>query len=129
VTLTQAGGGHSGNFAAQLTNPTTAGTCTLNDSPNWVNPTAGIGTKYNASVWVRGGAAGASIKLRTVEYSTSGANVGSASTTATLTTSWQKLSVSYTTVATASSLDFNAYVTNAPVGICFYADDAAVYVP
>ena len=128
VTLTRVAGGHSGGWSAKLVNGASAsGTCTLNDSPDWVKPT--VAGRYNTSVWVRGDTAGATLKLRVTEYNGS-TNVGSASTTATLTTSWQKLSVNYTPVVPGtSSLDFNAYVSGAAPGTCFYADDAATYLP
>lgn len=48
-------------------------------------------------------------------------------TTVELTTSWQQLTVTLPVSAPrASTIDFNAYVTNAPPGACFYADDAAI---
>ena len=126
MTLSRVAGGHGGSWSAQLANgATSAGTCTLNDSPDWVKPT--VAGKYNASVWVRGATAGATLKLKLTEYSGT-TNVGSASTTAALTTSWQKVSLNYTTVAPGSSLDFNTYITGAPPGTCFYADDAAIYL-
>jgi hypothetical protein len=45
---------------------------------------------------------------------------------ATLTTSWQQIAVSYAPQVTGSTLDFNVYVSSAPVGSCFYADDASI---
>jgi hypothetical protein len=75
---------------------------------------------------VRSDFPGASLKLKFREYK-SGTLVGSATTLATLTTTWQQVSVSYATVAAgASTLDFNAYISSAPTGTCFYADDAFV---
>ena len=128
VTLSRVAGGHSGGFAAKLANQSTSsGTCTLNDAPDWVKPTST--GQYNASLWVRGDAAGATLKLRVTEYSGT-TNAGSASTTVALTTAWQKLSVNYTPVVPgSSSLDLNAYITNAAPGTCFYADDVTIYQP
>jgi PKD repeat protein len=128
TTLTRVAGGHSGSWAAQLTNgATTAGTCALNDAPDWVKPTSA--GRYTASLWVKGATAGATLKLRLTEFNGS-TNAGSASASATLTTAWQKVSVSYTPVAPGtSSLDLNAFINNAPPGTCFLADDAAEFQP
>jgi parallel beta-helix repeat protein len=127
ISLARAAGGHSGSWAAKLTNTgTTTSTCTLNDSPDWARPTS-AGT-YTGSIWVRADVAGKTLKLRVREYSGS-TLVGTQTTLATLTTSWQQVTVSYTTLAPGSStLDFNAYLASAdaPPGTCFYADDVAI---
>jgi PKD repeat protein len=126
VTLARVAGGHSGSWSARLANGgTTAQTCALNDAPDWVRPSSAGSYRY--SIWVRGDTAGATIKAKVTEYSGS-TNVGSAITTATLTTSWQKLTVDYAPTAPGSSLDFMTYITNAK-GTCFYADDAAIGGP
>jgi hypothetical protein len=53
--------------------------------------------------------------------------MGTATQLATLTTSWQQVAVTYAPAApAASTLDFNAYVSSAPPGTCFYADDASI---
>jgi parallel beta-helix repeat protein len=124
--LTKVSGGHSGGWAAKLSNPGPgASTIVLNDSPDWAKPTA-AGT-YTGSLWVRGDVAGASLKLRFREYS-GNTLVGTATTTATLSTSWQVVTVSYRTASPGSTLDFNAYVTSAPAGTAVYADDASIYL-
>jgi parallel beta-helix repeat protein len=132
VTLTRVAGGHGGSSAAQLTNGgTTTATCALNDSPDWVRPTA-AGT-YTGTLWVRADTAGKPLKLRFREYSISnGTLLGTATSQITLSTSWQQVSVSYTVITPgSSSLDLNAYLASAdaPPGSCFYADDASVTVP
>ena len=63
-------------------------------------------------------------KLRFREFN-AGVLKTTATTTVALTTAWQQVGVSDTTVA-GSTLDLNAYVANAPPGTCFYADDASV---
>jgi PKD repeat protein len=126
VTLTRASGGHGGSWSAQIANTTTAnvGTCLLNDSPNWVKTTAG-GT-YSASMWVRADSPGAVVKLRFREY-TGSTLVGTATSQVTLSSSWQQVTLAYTPGAPGSStLDLNAYVSAAPPGTCFYADDVSV---
>jgi hypothetical protein len=121
--ITRVSGGHSGDFAAELSNSTAGAQCTLDDKPNWIAATqAG---PYVVSLWVRSDVAGRSLKLRVREYS-SGANVGSTSTTIALTSEWQLVSVTYTPAAPGSSLDFQAYTSSTPVGVCFQADDVSI---
>ena len=121
--LARVAGGHSGSFAAELSNPTAGAQCTLDDKPNWILATqAG---PYVVSLWVRSDAAGRSLKLRVREYS-SGSNVGSISTTVTLTSAWQLVSVTYTPTAPGSFLDVQAYTSSTPVGVCFQADDVSI---
>ncbi len=126
VTLTQAVGGHSGNYSALLTNTSSSNSsCTLNDSPNWVASTS-PGT-YTASIWVRADTAGKPLNLRLREYSGS-TLVGTGTSTVTLSTSWQQVTVAYTVAAAGTTLDLNAYTAtaNSPPGTCFYADDASI---
>ncbi|MBX5468894.1 MAG: PKD domain-containing protein [Thermoleophilaceae bacterium] len=127
IALERVSGGHSGDWAARLTNTSSArSTCALNDSPNWALVTS-AGT-YTGAVWARGEAAGATVKLRLREYSGSTA-VGSAVAQATLTTSWQRLSVQYTIGSPGSTLDYNVYVVDAVPGVCLYVDDASLALP
>src|SRR5439155_16776917 len=103
ITLTRVGGGHTGSWAAQLTNTgTTATTCLLNDSPDWARPTS-AGT-YTGSMWVRADTAGKPLKLRFREYAiSSGALLGTTTAQVTLTTSWQQVTVTYTITAPGST--------------------------
>jgi len=125
VTLSKVSGGHTGSWSALLSNGSTgASTCALNDSPNWVATTS-AGT-YTASLWVRADSGGAVLKLRLREYQGT-TLVGTVTSTVTLSTSWQRVSVSESPAAPGSStLDLNAYVSSAPPGNCFYADDASI---
>jgi acid phosphatase type 7 len=125
ITLVRVPGGHGGDWAAQLANiGTTGSTCVLNDSPDTVKPT-GSGT-YTGSLWVRADRPGGTLKLRFREWNGS-TLAGTALTQATLTTSWQQVSVTYSAAAAGTgSLDFTAYVVGATPGTCFYADDASV---
>ena len=124
ISLTRVTAGHSGGWAAMLANTgATQSTCTLNDSPDWAKPTtAGA---YTGTIWVRADMAGATLKLRFREWNGS-TLVGTQTTLATLTTSWQQVSVVYTAQVPGSSLDLNAYVSSAAPGTCFYADDVAI---
>jgi PKD repeat protein len=118
---------HTGVGAALLSNNST-GTrkCVLNDVPNWVTTTqAGL---HTGSIWVRGGTAGKKIKI-TFKEMNGGTTVGSRVVTYTLTTSWQRLTVTYTPVqAGTTTLDLQVFMPKdqAPPGVCFYADDASI---
>jgi hypothetical protein len=125
ITLQRVAGGHTGSWSALLSNTTAApATVTLNDSPNWIGVTK-AGT-YTASLWVRADTAGQTLKLKLREYQGS-TLVGQPLTSITLSTTWQLVTVTYVPVAPgASTLDFTAYVSNAPVGATFYVDDASI---
>jgi parallel beta-helix repeat protein len=126
IALTRVSGGHTGSWAAKLTNSGgTASTALINDSPDWAKPTQ-AGT-YTGSLWVRADTAGAKLNLRFREYSGS-TLLKTDTTTVTLSTAWQLVSVSHTTVSPGSTLDFNAYVSSAAAGSSWYADDAAVFL-
>jgi hypothetical protein len=124
ITLTRVSGGHTGGFSARLANTNAAPSfCRLNDHPNVVGTTS-AGT-YTANLWVRAPTAGATLKIRFRE-SQSSTVIGSKSASVVLSTAWQRVTVSYVPVAPPTNLDFNAYVDNAAVGVCFYADDASI---
>ena len=129
ITLSRVAGGHSGSWAAKLTNTgtTTSTYAVLQDaSPNWVAKTsAGV---YTARLWVRADTPGALFKLKLQEYNGS-TLVGSAVGQVTLTTSWQQVSVPYTIASPGSTLDYQAYVTNPAPGTALYADDASIFLP
>lgn len=118
---------HTGSGAALLRNNAT-GTrkCVLNDVPNWVTTTqAGL---YTGSIWVRADTAGKTIKI-TFREMNGGSTVGSRVVTYTLTTSWQRLTVTHTPVQPGTStLDLQVFMpkAQAPPGVCFYADDASI---
>ena len=117
-------GGHSGGWAAQLSNTSAGAQCTLDDKPSWVGVTqAGA---YTLSIWARSDTPGLTFKLRIREYK-SGVQQGSAATSVTLTSAWQQVTVVYTPVAPGlSNLDFQAFTVSSPVGVCFQADDASI---
>jgi parallel beta-helix repeat protein len=125
ITLSRVAGGHTGGWAAKLTNTSAAASsCLLNDAPNWVATT--VAGSYTASVWVRADSPGATFRLRLREYAGT-TLAGTATVTATLGTSWQPVSITYLPSAPgASTLDLSAYVTGAAPGTCFYADDVVV---
>ena len=125
ITLARVPGGHTGGWAAKLTNTgTAAGSCVLNDAPNWVATT--VPGTYTASIWARADVAGAALKLRLREYAGT-TLVGSALKEMPLDVGWKQLVLQYAPASPGSStLDLNAYVTGAPPGTCFYADDVVM---
>jgi Carbohydrate binding domain len=127
ITLARVAGGHSGSWAAKLTNTgtTTSTFATLQDSPNWVTTT--VAGTYTGSMWIKSDTAGAILKLKFQEY-TGGTLVSSSSSQITLSTSWQQLTLTYTIRSPGSTLDFQAYVSNPVPGTAFYADDASIVV-
>src|SRR6185312_6849152 len=127
ASLTQISGGHSGSFAARVANTSaTSATYVLNDSPNWANST-GPGT-YTGSLWVRSDTPGATLRLRFREYAGS-TLAGTATSTVTLTSTWQQVTVAYSPASPGSStLDFNAYVVKGAPGTSFDADDASITI-
>ena len=128
VGLTRVSGGHSGSFAGALTNNNTTGSANavLTDSPNSVRTTS-AGT-YVATMWVKGASAGKTLQLAVTESDSTGRVLGSASSSVTLTTGWQQVSVSYTVKRPGqSSLDLTATVPSVPARtVGFYADDATL---
>jgi hypothetical protein len=109
---------------AQLSNSTAGAQCELDDKPSWVTVTQS--GPYTAKIWVRSDTPGLSFKLRMREYN-GGTLVGSVSTTVTLTTSWQQVTAVLTPGAPGqSNIDFEAYTSSSPVGVCFQADDVTL---
>ena len=125
VQLARVAGGHSGDWSAELNNTGSVNsTCALTDSGNW-EPVSQA-TTYTASVWARADASGQTLRLRIREFSNL-VNVGFATATMPLSTTWQLLTVTYTPTAPgASTIDVVTYVTSAHPGNCFYADDISL---
>lgn len=122
-TLTRVPGGHSGGFAVEVSKNVAGGSCGIDDHPNWVSSTQ-AGT-YTASIWARSNTPGVKLKIRVREY-LGGAKRGTVTKDVTLTSAWQQVAVTYTVASPGSSLDFEAYSTNAGAGVCFQADDASI---
>jgi PKD repeat protein len=125
ATLAQVSGGHSGSFAAKLTNTAATSEQTqLNDSPNWVTTTTAA--TYTGSIWVRADRPGPKLVLRFREY-VSGTEVATQQQTITLSTAWQQVSVTMVPTSPGqSTLDFICYVSGNLPGAYFLADDAAI---
>ena len=129
VALSRVSGGHGGSWAALLTNGSaSSGMCMLNDSPNWVSAT--VAGTYSGSLWARADSAGATLRLRVREYN-GGTLVGTPTISQLqLTTAWQLVTVTHVSQAPGTStLDLTAYISSAPPGTCFYADDVTITPP
>jgi hypothetical protein len=122
-TLTRVAGGHSGGWAAEVSNSQAGVNCGLDDQPSWVSSTQS--GSYTVSMWARSDTPGRTLKLRVREY-VGGAKQGTATENLALTSSWQQVTLVYTPVAPGSSLDVDAFISNAPVGVCFRADDVSI---
>jgi hypothetical protein len=123
-TLSRVAGGHSGGWAAEISNSVAGGNCGIDDKPSWVSTTQAGG--YPVSIWARSDTPGLTLKLRVREY-VGGVLQGSASSTLDLSSSWQQVSLSYLPEAPGqSSLDVDAFTANSPVGVCFQADDVSI---
>ena len=121
-TVNRVGGGNSGGWAAEISNSVAGGSCGLDDKPSWVSFTQS--GPYTASIWARSDTSG-TLKLRVREYA-GGVLQGSVVQSMALTSSWQQVTAIYTPVTPGSSLDFEAFTSNSPVGVCFQADDASI---
>ncbi|MGH3413660.1 MAG: carbohydrate binding domain-containing protein [Marmoricola sp.] len=129
VTLERVPGGHSGSWAARLSNTgTSPTTLTLNDHPNWVDVTA-AGT-YTVTAWVRSDTGQGNAFLRMREYQ-GATKVATTQASVPLTPSWQQLTIQVVPTAPGtSSLDMDVYAFAAPAGTNLYIDDVAInYTP
>jgi glycerophosphoryl diester phosphodiesterase len=120
-------GGVEGGYALRSVNGSTApGKVGFTSKPDILDGTSRAtraGETYTASLWVKPDAAGQKISIYLQESSRSGAVRGSATATITAAgTDWQPLSGTYTAVASGDSLAFHVFVTNAPPGGGFSAD-------
>ncbi len=124
VTVTDSAG-QASQATASVTVASAAGGTNLVKNPGFETDLSGWNTSGNTSVTltrVTGGRSGA--------YAAKLTNIGSSAsptTTKTLSTAWQQVTVTDVPMAPgASTLDFNAYISSAPPGTCFYADDASI---
>ena len=126
-TLSRVEGGHTGSWAARLTNTSTAPvTVSLNDSPNTV-ATSRAGT-YAGSAWVRSDTAGAKLYLRVREYKGS-TKVSEKIVAVTLSTQWQQVSATLTPVSPGTtSIEVATAVYSAAPNASYYVDDVELAV-
>ncbi len=125
VALQRVSGGHSGAWAAKVTNNSAGpATETLNDNPDTVS-TSVAGT-YTGSIWVRADTTGAKLYLRVREYRGS-TKVSEKVVGVVLSTSWQQVSATLVPTSPGStSIELATAVYSAGPGTSYYADDAAL---
>ena len=124
-TLSRVAGGHSGGWAAEVSNTLAGGNCGLDDKPSWVSATqAG---PYTVSIWARSDTPGLTLKLRVREY-VSGVQQGSvvavdAPDLVVATGDARRTRRSRRDCRASTSRRSRA---GSPVGVCFQADDASI---
>ena len=128
ATLSRASGGYDGVWACKVQGPASTADFGLNDSPNWLPSVTG-GTRYRFSAWVKAavGAGGARFKVR--EYY-SGTQVGATaySTTLTLSSNWQYLTVDFVAQQTGSTLDMQVLDQPSAASESFFVDFVAIVI-
>jgi hypothetical protein len=127
VALSRTSGGHTGSYAARVSNTSaTAVTTVLNDSPNSV-PSTTAGLTYRATAWLRAGQPNTSLVLRLLEFDSSNALVSSKQGDYWATdTAWHKLTVDVLAPRTGASIDVNALAWDLGPGKSFLVDDVSV---
>ena len=126
-TLTLIPGGFDGTQACSSTAGAPSGSFGINDSPNWVSVTSGMGARYRITAWVRSAAATGQAKLRVTEY-VGATKIGSTilSNPVTLGPQWKELALDFLTGASGSTLDLQ--IVDAPVttGETFVVDNVSI---
>jgi hypothetical protein len=127
VPLARVSGGHTGSYAAQVSNTSAAAATTvLNDSPNSVASTT-AGLTYRATAWLRATRANTTLVLRLLEYTSGNALVTSKQSSYWATdTTWHKLTVDLVASRSADSIDLNALVWDLGAGQSFLVDDVSM---
>jgi hypothetical protein len=128
-TYTRVAGGFDGGSCLQITGPASLSGFGINDSPNWVATTAGIGTRYRFGAWTRSASALGSARLQVREY-VGNTKIGATvlSNAVQLTPNWQFVTVDYVVQASGSTLDFQVYDQPVVQGEVFLADNISIYL-
>ena len=127
VPLARVSGGHTGSYAARVSNTSAAAATTvLNDAPNSVASTT-AGRTYEATAWLRAARANTTLVLRQLEYTSGNALVTSKQSSYWATdTAWHKLTVDLVAGRGGDSIDVNALVWNLGAGQSFLVDDVSL---
>jgi hypothetical protein len=125
--LTRVAGGHTGSYAARVSNTSATTTTTvLNDAPNTVATTI-AGQTYQATAWLRASQANTSLVLRLLEFDSNDVLAGSAQSAYEATdTAWHKITVDLVAARTGASIDVNALAWGLAPGRSFLVDDVSV---
>ena len=123
---------HDGVYSLKtIRNTTTAGPAGVVSKPSWV-PSTKANSSFAASAWVRGQKSGQSqtVVLLVNEVSSSGAVVGSASTSLTFSDlAWHQLAVPYTTAGAGNHLDYVVYSPSLKASAWFLTDTVSLLGP
>jgi hypothetical protein len=112
-----------GTWSGVLTR-TGAGNLVINDTVNTVTSTT-PGTTYDISAMVRSATATITGQLIGREFNTGG-RVGQGVTGFTATTSWQHVTLTYTSIGTGNALELNVMAPNAVTGASLRVDDLSM---
>lgn len=126
VALGRVSGGHTGSYAARVSNTSTGTTTTvLNDSPNSVTSTT-AGLTYRATAWLRATQPNTSLVLRLLEFDAGNVLTSSEQDYYWATdTLWHQLTVDLAPRAGAS-IDVNALAWDLGAGQSFLVDDVSL---
>jgi len=127
ASMRRAIGGHTGGYSLVVAAPLLGlSSYGVTDQPDWVQVTAGVGTRYHVRAWVRAelGVGLASLVVR--EFDATGASFTTRSTSLVLGLGWAALDVDVATRFDRSALDLA--IVNAPsVGAtAFRVDDVSI---
>jgi len=128
-TYARVAGGFDGGSSLQITGPASVSGFGINDSPNWVAATSGIGARYRFGAWTRSASALGSARLQVREY-VGNTKIGATALSAPvqLTPKWQFVTVDFVVQASGSTLDFQIYDQPVVQGEVFQADNVSIYL-
>lgn len=126
-TMTLVPTGFDGTQACSITAGTASGSFGINDSPNWVATTSGMGARYRISAWVRSDAATGQAKLRVTEF-VGATKIGSTtfSNPVTLSPQWKLVWFDFVTGASGSTLDLQIVDFPVTTGETFLVDNVSI---
>ena len=123
-------GGVDGLYSLEITgSATTTSKFGINDSPNWVQATPAVGTRYRFSAWVRSDTSSGSAIIKVREYN-NGVKLGSTnqSPSVVLTSSWQLVTVDHVSQGVGSTLDFQTVDDPVTPGEVFQVDNISIKI-
>lgn len=127
--IAQAAGGRTGFAVLCKSTGSTSSHFGIDDSPNWITRTAGVGTRYRFTCWVRSDANKGLIKIKVKEFLGSSQKGATAyATGATLSPIWQPVTVDY--VVTTANTTIDMVVEDYPVASkeAYFIDDVSIEI-
>jgi len=120
-------GGHTGGYSLLASGPFLGlSSFGVTDQPDWVQRTAGVGTRYHVRAWVRAELGAGIVNLVVREYDGSGASSTTRSSSVVLGTGWVALDLDVTTRLAASGLDLSVVDVPSIAGSAFRVDDVSI---